>query len=87
MRNLLVCVATVCGLVVGLITSSLNAHAKDYNVQISVRFDPTASAADVRLRVKQKERSLRQLNFVAPKTSFPNFTATGGAPIHGGVIE
>jgi len=84
MRNLLVCAATMAGLVFGVLTYSPDANAKDYNVQISVRFDPADSAADVRLRVKQKKRSLRQLNFVAPKDSFPNFKATGGAPIRRG---
>jgi len=84
MRNLLVCAALACGLVFGVLTDSANAKArakeKDYNVQISVRFDPAASAADVRLRVKQKKQSLKKLNFFAPKSLFPNFKATGGAP-------
>ncbi len=80
MRNLLVSAAVFSGLVFGLVTNSQSAYAKDYNVQISVRFDPGASAADVRLRVKQKRQSLKRLNFLAPKSAFPNFKATGGAP-------
>lgn len=84
MQNLLVCAVFLSGLFFGLFSYSPNAHAADYSVQISVRFDPGTSAADVRLRVKQKERSLKQLNFVAPKDLFPNFKATGGAPIRRG---
>ena len=75
------------------------ASADEYNVELTVRFEPQRGLAAVTLDVTQSEHLLRKLDIKAPKKLFKNFKASAGklertserviwhVPVEGGTLQ
>ena len=54
------------------------ALAKDYDAQLTATLDPETSGAEVELKIKQSDSSLKKLDLAAPAELFDSFEASKG---------